>query len=326
MNEQIIRQLQHTTEEEKDRLREKFRQEGETVIDAGTFLNGRQLISVRLQQAHGPTPPHRHNYIEIMYGYAGTTVHEIEGEEIQIQRGDLLMMNQYVEHSVKETGESDKAVVFVVRPEFFDIPFQMLQENNKIKDFLVNSLRQNNPAPQYLLFRPNGQKDIEALMDSLITSIIQDKGNGSIISQYTMGLVFLHLLGQNNSLVMDSARNYRDIMIQETLRYIDTQYKTASLSRIAEEFHQPLSGLSKLIKQGTGFTFQELLMRKRFQKAIKYLMETDLQVEEIAVSIGYENVSYFYRQFKKRYGMTPRQYRMVHRYRMRSGRNIGGTD
>ena len=53
-------------------------------------------------------------------------------------------------------------------------------------------------------------------------------------------------------------------------------------------------------------------MRKRFQKATKYLVETDLQVEEVAVSVGYENVSYFYRQFKKRYGMTPRQYRVVH--------------
>jgi YesN/AraC family two-component response regulator len=71
--------------------------------------------------------------------------------------------------------------------------------------------------------------------------------------------------------------------------------------------------LSKLIKQSTGFTFQELLQRKRFQKAVMLLLDTDLSVEEIAEAVGYENLSYFYRQFKERYGRTPRKYRMEHR-------------
>ena len=53
-------------------------------------------------------------------------------------------------------------------------------------------------------------------------------------------------------------------------------------------------------------------MRQRFQKAVVLLMETDLPVEEIAANVGYENMSYFYRQFKARYGMTPRQYRLQH--------------
>ena len=68
-----------------------------------------------------------------------------------------------------------------------------------------------------------------------------------------------------------------------------------------------------MVKQETGCTFQELLMKKRFQKAASLLLTTNLQVEEIAVNVGYENLSYFYRQFKRLYGMTPRQYRMVQR-------------
>lgn len=74
-----------------------------------------------------------------------------------------------------------------------------------------------------------------------------------------------------------------------------------------------MSVLSKTIKQSTGFTFQELLQRRRFQKAVMLLIETDLPIEEIAVAVGYENQSYFYRQFKERYGMTPRKYRLEHK-------------
>lgn len=39
------------------------------------------------------------------------------------------------------------------------------------------------------------------------------------------------------------------------------------------------------------------------------LCDTELSIEEIALDVGYENQSYFFRQFKKRYGMTPHKYR-----------------
>ena len=44
----------------------------------------------------------------------------------------------------------------------------------------------------------------------------------------------------------------------------------------------------------------------------RQLLDTDLSVEDIALDVGYENQSYFFRQFKSRYGMTPRKYRIEH--------------
>lgn len=111
--------------------------------------------------------------------------------------------------------------------------------------------------------------------------------------------------------------NYRDEIIQETLKYIEIQYRTARLGKIAEDYHLALPSLSKLIKEGTGSTFQELLMKRRFEKAAVLLLETNLPVEEIALNVGYENQSYFHRQFKMRYGVTPRRYRLIHRRKMR---------
>ncbi|RHS03149.1 AraC family transcriptional regulator [Ruminococcus sp. AF14-5] len=40
------------------------------------------------------------------------------------------------------------------------------------------------------------------------------------------------------------------------------------------------------------------------------MRQTDLSIEEISLGVGYENQSYFFRQFKKRYGMIPRRYRI----------------
>lgn len=109
--------------------------------------------------------------------------------------------------------------------------------------------------------------------------------------------------------------NYVEMMyvVQAVLRYINSDCKNANLTKIAADTHQSMTVLSKLIKQKTGYTFQELLQHKRFETAAHLLAETDLSVEEIALDVGYENQSYFFRQFKERYGMTPRKYRIVHR-------------
>ena len=171
-------------------------------------------------------------------------------------------------------------------------------KHNVIADFLVGTLRQNHPVPQYLMFQLEEQKPISNLMENMISSIIWQSENEDVINQYSMGLVFLYLINHMDMLTRDSSQNYEDVLIQATLKYIDTQYKTANLGRIAEDFHQSLPVLSKLIKKHTGYTFQELLLRKRFQKAVMFLVETQLSVEEIATQIGYENLSYFYRQIR----------------------------
>lgn len=66
-------------------------------------------------------------------------------------------------------------------------------------------------------------------------------------------------------------------------------------------------------KERTGYNFQELLQNRRFKKAADLLLSTDLAVEDIARDVGYENQSYFFRQFKSRYGMTPRKYKAEYR-------------
>ncbi len=282
-------------------------------IDAGLFLREGRLVTVRHHARFVDFPAHRHNYIEIMYVCAGTITHRIGGKELVMQTGDMLLLNQYVEHSVKRAEAGDIGINFIALPEFFDIPFQMLKERNVIVDFLAGTLRQSNPVPQYLLFGLKDEKPVVNLMENMIRSIVGGVEKEDVINQYSMGLVFLYLINHMDRLTHNSSQNYQDVVIQATLKYIDTQYKDANLGRIAADFHQSLPVLSKMIKKSTGFTFQELLMRKRFQKAVLFLMETDLPVEDIAVNIGYENLSYFYRQFKQRYGMTPNRYRTAHK-------------
>ncbi len=281
-------------------------------IDSGHFLKAHRLVTVRPHTRFMDFPEHKHNYVEIIYICKGSITHCIDGRELVLRQGDLLLLNQHVKHSVKKAGQGDIGINFIALPEFFDIPLEMLSERNVIADFLSSIFRSKEATPYYLLFQLEHHKQIENLIENMILSITDENGTEDILNQYSMGMIFLYLMNHLESLTESSSQSYKDIVVQATLKYIGSYYKEASLSKVAADLHMSVSNLSKIIKSQTGFTFQDHLMRKRFQKAVLFLSETDMSVEEIAGAVGYENYSFFFRQFKARYGMTPKQYRDSH--------------
>ena len=314
MNEWILEQMKVVNQEEQSYLdgniqvkKDLYTRKDIFEIDSQMFLEQGKLVTVRHHSRFVDFPLHRHNYIEIVYVCTGEITHYIDGKALVTKQGDMLLMNQYVEHSVKMAGADDLGINFIALPEFFDIPLQMMKKHNVIADFLIGALRHSKHIPQYLVFHLQEHTPVTNLLENMISSLFFANENEDEINQYSMGLVFLYLINRLDTLAQNSSHSYEDIVVQATLKYIDSEYKTATLSRIADDFKMSLPAISRMIKKNTGFTFLELLMRKRFQKAVMLLMETKLPVEDIVADIGYENQSYFYRQFKKRYGMTPCQ-------------------
>lgn len=320
MDQWLMEQLHRVTPEEQAYLdgdipvkKDIYTRKDAFEIDHSLLLRQGRLVTVRRHSRFITFPLHSHNYVEIMYVCAGTITHRVNGREVVLQKGDMLFLNQHVKHSVERADYGDIGINFIALPEFFDIPLQMLKERNVIADFLASTLGRSSPDPQYLVFQLQDQRAVENLMENMIASMVQGNDTEDVINQYSMGLVFLYLIHHMDSLKESSSHSYQDVVIQATLKYINTQYQTATLNQIAANFHQSVSVLSKLIKQVTGFTFQELLLYKRCQTATALLSETDLPVEEIIAHVGYENQSYFYRLFKRQYGMTPNQYRTAHK-------------
>ena len=189
----------------------------------------------------------------------------------------------------------------------------MIEMNNVLADFLVNTLKDKNGISQYLYFQVAEHLQIQNLMENMIISLADKQGNEDQINQHTMGLVFLHLLNSVRSLKESTPNQYKNMMIMTTLKYIDENYKEGTLTELCDMLNQSISGMSRLIRQNTGHTYKELLQRRRFRKAVELLMETELPVNDVVAAVGYENNSYFYRKFRERYEMTPNEYR--ERYR-----------
>ena len=83
----------------------------------------------------------------------------------------------------------------------------------------------------------------------------------------------------------------------------------ATLPWLAQRWNMREDELHNTLKRETGYSFSRLLSDLRLQRAANLLEETDYSVEHIMEEIGILDSNSFYHSFRKRYGLTPQQYK-----------------
>ena len=69
--------------------------------------------------------------------------------------------------------------------------------------------------------------------------------------------------------------------------------------------------LSHLFKRETGFSLTNYIIETRILESKRLLSKRDMSIQDIAIACGFQNISYFSRQFKRTTGMTPREFRKL---------------
>lgn len=318
MNKEIVAYLQGITAEEQAILagrtaidRDIYMQGKSNTVNAKKLLSAGKLITIRPHTRFIHFPEHTHDYVEVVYMCTGQTTHIVDGKQIKLEQGDLLFLSQSTTHEVCKAGEGDVAVNFIVLPDFFATTLTAIgEEETPLRKFLVDCLCGQNAGLGYLHFRVSGIQPIQNLVENLLWTLLRETSNKRKISQMTMALLFLQLMGHTDTLVSDGQE---DAAAFQVLRYVETNYAHGSLAEIAGMLHYDISWLSREIKQKTGKTYTQLVQEKRLAQAAFLLKNTDRNVADISIAIGYENISYFHRIFTDAYGMSPRHYRMQQR-------------
>lgn len=276
------------------------------VINSKKMLSAGKLITIRPHTRFVHFPRHRHDYVEIVYMCSGKTTHIINGNRIELKEGEILFLCQGAEQEILPADKNDIAVNFIVLPEFFDSALRMIgEEDTPIRRFVIDCLKNDRDSKGYLHFEVSDVLPVQNLLENLIWTLVNDTPNKRNINQTTMGLLFLQLI--NHADRLKSRENEETIV--RVLRYIEENYKKGSLTELSEILHYDMSTLSREIKNKTGMKYTDLVQKKRLSQACFLLKNTDMNITDIAEKTGYENVSFFFRLFKAKYGVSPRKYR-----------------
>lgn len=304
------------TEEEKEILNKEkeikidlYTSQTTFVIEGEKFLGKDKLIELRKHTRFIDFPKHRHDYIEINYVYHGKLRQKVGQDSICLKQGELIFLNQHITHEIEASAEEDIIINFIIQPKFFEFIFSYLSTDNIITNFLINSLYNNTQNGQYLYFAIAEVTEIQEIIGRMMEEIMNPSMlSDSTIKLYT-GLLMIELIKNSHKLKQNEENPVRHYIVVETMNYIDEHYQNASLYELAEKIQQPHYALSRQIKNATNFTFKELLQEKRLSKARQLLKESNIPITEIVELIGYDNISYFYRIFKNKFGLTPKKLR-----------------
>lgn len=245
-------------------------------------------------------------YPELLYLIRGRAHLRIGTAAVTLEPGELLLLGQNTPLELLPLEPGAQAVSFFIKPELFgDILAFLGTEQTPLREFVLRCLGQETPYG-YLHFRVGAVRQVTNLMENLLLHLLERPDSRRAIPLYTLGLLFVQLLEESDKLTM-GIREQQSVL--GVLRYLERNYACGSLTEAARALHCDVAWLSREIKRRTGRTYTELLQERRLRQAAWLLEHTTQRVSDIALSVGYENVSYFHRIFREHYGLSPKKYR-----------------
>lgn len=316
LQESILEKLVYFTDEEIDNLNGKnkvdrsiYLNDRSQIIDCYKILDQHQQIGVRKHARFIEYPKHKHNYIELMYVYGGEMTHIIDDQKIILHEGELLLLNQNIEHSIEYCHENDIIFNFIIKPEFLEFLSMMMEHENDVFNFIFEALYSYENNGEYLVFKLQDNVLVKSYIESIITSLYVPQLNNSLELKLLVGLLLTELMNHPEYIETYQANSYEKLISSTILKYIATSYQEGSLAVLSEMLHLPDYKVCKIIRKQTGQTFKQLVQNERLKNAVYLLKNTHLPVTDIMLEVGYENITYFYKIFKNEFHMTPHVYR-----------------
>ena len=124
---------------------------------------------------------------------------------------------------------------------------------------------------------------------------------------YELIIEYIRLKNSNTSLKSEKNK------IQSLLDFIEMNYnKNISLEQLADNFNMSKFTMCRIFKETYGITIFSYLIKYRLQKAKSLLIDNaNMSIKEIALSVGFNDVSYFIATFKKHEKITPLEFRKI---------------
>ena len=259
-------------------------------------------------QPYFSSPFHFHDLHELIfivnsYGkvYAGNKV-------LNFKKNDIFMFGPglahcfYNEKSFVSTGEAAHAIVIFFKHDFLGENF-----------FFHNDLIRTKQLLQESTFGLK-VKEANEVMETLFMEITKSKGMDSLIILLRLLNILssqnIHKILINTELSKKFITDNESARLEPLLKYIFENFKNdLNIKEAASLACMNEAAFCRYFKSRTEQTFSQFVNRVRITHATRLLATEERSISDICYECGYENISYFNRQFKDITGQTPIAYR-----------------
>lgn len=251
---------------------------------------------------------HRHDVLEINWIKSGSGHYIINGQRINFQEGDILLINS---NDLHRAYEKEHLVMQVTAFDASWFVHDLRYEHDLLAPF----------AELGIHFTHLLSRDHSKLLQSILSDM-QEEYNRS--QPLHVSIVRSHLirflayvsryLRSEAPLSPDGAARHpsseHDVKVRAAIQAMDRDFaRPWTLKELAGLVYLSPSRFSAVFKQTVGVSPVEYLISVRIKHAVRLLESSDLQIINIALECGFRNLSNFYRLFKSSTGYAPSEVR-----------------
>jgi AraC-like DNA-binding protein len=187
----------------------------------------------------------------------------------------------------------------------FEFNNKLIETVLKKTDILKSTKKDFKSQEKYIL-GDNGNKISEDIWNLFVVSRERHNNKKFLIDLYVQKLMYDLIQDDeiHNLLYPDDSHP-----VSKSIEFIDQNIMNSiSLKNLANSLYMSESNFSHMFKKNTGCTPVEYIRDKKLEHSKKLLKSKS--VTDTSYDLGYDNISYFIKLFKKKYGITPKQYQM----------------
>ena len=239
-----------------------------------------------------------HEEMEIKHILSGTMSINLGSKVIRVKKGDVVIINPYEYHANvlegDEEAEYDLLCVNLSR---------IFNKNSFEWDFIFN--KETNAGYENVI-RDDPQ------LTGMIKQLFASREQGDKLFTVGIFLAFFALL-QKHAAQADHTRGKKDPrnfeIVNDALGYIHTHFdEQIKLSELAKRSYVSEPHFCRIFKAITGETAITYINNLKITKAISLMKNSTQTIKQIAEAVGFEDVAYFCRCFKKRTGSSPKAF------------------
>lgn len=274
---------------------------------ASTLFKPDFEFAIKQQVINKPTYTHTHDYIEMLYIVDGSGTHIIDSAEYPLQCGAFFMIDLGHSHNL----------IFEKEAHYYDLYFS--------KEFLQTFYPiYENESSAYTLFLgehwvPSTYFNTCQLshIENILTQLNNEASLRRPLSKSFLhaliSLLFLEIYRQISSHKRNASIHNPDFVLPRIADYINQHFtERIKLHDVALKYNYNPAYFGRLFKKTYGMSFEDYIKLQRLEYAIDLLKSTTLSIDIVIDKIGYNNRSFFFSEFQKKYHCTPSEYRSKH--------------
>lgn len=252
-------------------------------------------------------PIHWHEEMEIIKVQSGRGWFCVDGVWYQANEGDVFVLRPFVMHSINKFENSDMSIDAIV----FNLRMMGGEEVDICTlKYFAPLLNDKHSVPCIIRPADNGYASFEQCLTAVLNSDEEADGAELDVKSNLYKMFYYIYSNRLINVKPNVAEDKRCYTVRRALEYIRTEYMNEiSVEKIAKHCGYSEFYMMKLFKQFTGCSCVDYVNNYRLTIAGRQLKDTDDEIANIAYQVGFNNVSYFNRQFKKQYNTTPKEFR-----------------